>query len=120
MQSIHFVFCFSQYLLHRAGKINLSGYTTATDFSALQASFNNLTTGVGTAQALGAYNISAYTDLTFSGRSVSWLSKSVVTSLNTTRVTIRDHDNDAVSFTALSPNGAANTATIFYLGSVYS
>lgn len=66
----------------KASKINLEGYVTASQLSALEARFDNLTSGVTVASILHAENLMCNGPVTLRGHSCNWSSLKVCTSVH--------------------------------------
>ena len=67
----------SSYVDISANYINLTGYVTASDLQATNATISNLTSGASTAASLKAHLLAADTGFTYQNDSVSWKSKSI-------------------------------------------
>ena len=100
-----------------ASKINLSGYVTASQLEATDAKITNLTSGNATASALYANAIRANNYFIVGSHGAYWLSKSVVTSLNTTTTSVTGSKGTAIDITYAY---SANKDTIYYLGNTTS
>ena len=104
-----------------AARVNLGSYATVTNLNAVDTKIDNLMAGSSTATYLKSTqslttNATITGFLLWKGVEASWLSQYVVTGVSSTTVNIRDHDNDLVSFRALSSNSPISGTTIYYMG----
>ena len=103
-------------ILIQASKINLSGYVTASDLSATNASITNLTSGITTASHLKATTVTAKTALWVGSYAASWKSETVVT----TRGTITMPSLSLTQRQVVYISGGAETSGNYYLISSYT
>lgn len=102
-----------------ADRVDLSAYVTISELQATDAKITNLTSGATTASTLKTNLLSASTGFTYQSTSVSWRSKTVVTSVTPVKTTNKTWAlSDGTSWTGqLMTSVTAGTVTIHYLGS---
>lgn len=107
----------SESITIQSSRINLSGYVTASQFSAEVASINQFFSGNATAAKMVVTNLTALS-LTFAGNEVKWSSKEVVTSVScraSGEIVVRDADGNIAGTAITGISFSRNTDMIYYM-----
>lgn len=105
----------------QAGKINLSGYVTASQLAAEVATINNFFSGVSEISVLKATMVNCTGTMLYQNSAVSWMSKSVVTGVSITQekniVSVKDINGNTVVINYVTGVSASpSRSTLSYLG----
>jgi hypothetical protein len=101
----------------KADKIDLKGYVTASQFSALESDLANVTSGTVQASHLYTQNLTATNTVRLAGYTCSWKTQKVVTGISFSKETITIPGGNGVSYVAIGGVSLTyNTAEIKYFG----